>query len=309
MQIFSEAGGGGTEVDRIRAYELIEKMVDEELAAMAENYQEGLFISTGGEKFRMERIREICTGAALAMAEQLSAESVTGAEFEENFGRRGSFDPVRLKVGDDEVYVEGKIDRADFIDVDGQRRVRIIDYKTGSDKLDLGKMRQGYKMQLMIYLISASSGDLEPAGMFYFNIKDPIETANDKSAAILQKIEDREPEDEFKLRGTFINEEGVLNAMPVSVLASDKGIDREEYESVRNDVLARIEETAAGILSGRIGINPLKNDNKLVCSYCSYKSVCRRDRGYVKNSARSLKTRPDSTADDNKEPKAKDNGD
>ncbi len=287
--------------------EELERLVSAALDDISVNYRGGLFVSTGSEEFRMSRIREICAAAARAMAEQLSAESVTGAEFEENFGRRGGFDPVRFKVGDDEVYVEGKIDRADFMDVDGQRRVRIIDYKTGSDKLDLAKMRQGYKMQLMIYLISASSGDLEPAGMFYFNIKDPIEAANDKSAAILKKIEDREAEDEFKLRGTFINEEGVLDAMPVSVLASDKGIGREEYESVRSDVLARIEETASGILSGRIGINPLKNDNKLVCSYCSYKSVCRRDRGYVKNSARSLKAKTDGKADDNKG--SKDNGD
>jgi ATP-dependent helicase/nuclease subunit B len=218
---------------------------------------------------------------------------VTGAEFEENFGRRGGFDPVRFRVGDDEVYVEGKIDRADFMDVDGQRRVRIIDYKTGSDKLDLGKMRQGYKMQLMIYLISASSGDLEPAGMFYFNIKDPIESINDKSEKQIGTLLEKEAEDEFKLKGAFINEEGVLRAMPEKVLSSSKGaMSREEYEEVRGEVIARIEDTAEGILSGKIGINPLKVDNRLACGYCSYKSVCRRDRGYVKNSYRQIKPKP-----------------
>ena len=81
--------------------------------------------------------------------------------------------------------------------------------------------------------------------------------------------------------------------MPEKVLASAKNkISREEFEEVRGEVLARIEETASGILSGRIGIHPLKNDDRLVCSYCSYKSVCRRDRGYTKNYARIMKKKP-----------------
>lgn len=148
-------------------------------------------------------------------------------------------------------------------------------------------------MQLMIYMISASSGGMSPAGMFYFNIKDPIESANDKDAARTGVLENRQAEDEFTLKGLFIDEEGVLSAMPEKVLASAKNkISREDFEEARGDVMARIEETASGILSGKIGIRPLKNDNKLVCNYCSYKAVCRRDRGYVKNSARAMKQKP-----------------
>ena len=81
--------------------------------------------------------------------------------------------------------------------------------------------------------------------------------------------------------------------MPEKVLASAKNkVSRDEFEEVRGEVMARIEETASGILSGKIGIHPLKNDNKLVCGYCSYKAVCRRARGYVKNSARTMKPKP-----------------
>ena len=81
--------------------------------------------------------------------------------------------------------------------------------------------------------------------------------------------------------------------MPEKVLSSNKGaISREEYDEVRGEVIARIEETAEGILGGKIGINPLRVDSRLACSYCSYKSVCRRDRGYVKNSYRPIKAKP-----------------
>ena len=271
----------------------LEELVTAALDELSEAYMGGLFISTGCEEYRMSRIREICASAAKAMAAQLAAESVVNASFEEPFGRHAKFEPIRLSTGDGEVYVEGKIDRADIMDIGGEDRVRIIDYKTGSDKLDLWKMRQGYKMQLMIYMISAASGDLSPAGMFYFNIKDPIESINDRSEKQIDTLLGKGAEDEFKLKGVFINEEGVLGAMPEKVLSSaKKAISREEYEEARSDVIARIEETAEGILGGKIGINPLRVDSRLACGYCSYKSICRRDRGYVKNFYRSVKPKP-----------------
>ena len=270
------------------------RLVNAALDELSAGYRGGLFVSTGSEEFRMSRIREICAAAAKAMAEQLSAMTVTSADFEEAFGRSGRFGPISLRVGEDDVFVEGRIDRADYMDVGGDQRVRIIDYKTGSDKLDLWKMRHGLKMQLMIYLISASGEGLEPAGMFYFNIKDPIEPANDASQKKLGELAERKPEETFTLRGAFIEEEGILDAMPPSVLQSAKsGISRAEYEEVRSDVLAQIEKAAEGILSGKIGINPLRNDNTLVCGFCSCKPVCRRDRGYAKNRYRSITPRPD----------------
>ena len=54
-----------------------------------------------------------------------------------------------------------------------------------------------------------------------------------------------------------------------------------------------MEETASGILSGEIGIHPLREDqNRLACTYCSYKAICRRDGGYNRNYARKLKPKP-----------------
>ncbi len=292
---FSENSENSTAADTDIIYREVERMVDEELAKIAESYQGGLFISTGNERFRMERIREICSGAARAMAEQLSSESLLDASFEEAFGRKGKFDPVTLEVDGETVYVEGKIDRSDILSVDGSGRVRIIDYKTGADSLNVWKMRNGYKMQLMIYMISATSGEMEPAGMFYFNIKDPIEGIDSKSAKQAGEIMNREPGDTYKLKGRYLSEPGVLDAMPESVLAGryekDRSISREEYEVLRSDVISRIKDTASGIIRGRIDISPLK-EGRLACENCSYKPICRRDREYTKNYAREIKSQP-----------------
>ena len=296
------------------AYRIIEKMVDEELSRIASDYEGGLFISTGSELYRMDRIREICTGAACAMADQLSQESVLDASFEESFSRTGKFDPVTFEIDGQKVYVEGKIDRSDILDVGGEKRVRIIDYKTGSDSLNVWKMRNGYKMQLMIYMISASSGDLEPAGLFYFNIKDPMEALNDKNSNKENEILTREPGDPYKLRGRYINEPGVLEAMPAEQITGgrsekDRQLSREEYEQLKNDVTARIRETAAGILKGEIGIHPFKDGKKLVCANCSYKPICKRDREYTKNYAREIpKEEKPKDAKTSKDPKVSEAG-
>ena len=277
--------------------EKLERLVSEELDKIASEYRGGLFVSSGNEVFRMERIKEICAAAAKAMVKQLSSETLTDSVFEEEFGRKKRFSPIHLKIGEDDVYVEGKIDRSDFIDVDGEDRVRIIDYKTGSDTLNLWKMMHGYKMQLMIYMISASTGGIEPAGLFYFNIKDSIEAADGMTMSKLKTLMDMPPEDAYKLKGRYIDEPGVLSSMPEDVLAKgrsekDRQITREEYETVKQAVLDRIEETAAGILKGTIDIRPLKSGKTLVCSYCSFRTICRQDREYPRTSGRSLPPQP-----------------
>ena len=292
-----DPSGAAVRDEAEKEYLLVEQMVNEELDRIAENYEGGLFVSAGNEMFRMERIREICTGAARAMADQLSSGSLADASFEESFSRTGIFSPITLEVEGQQVYVEGKIDRADILNVDGSEKVRIIDYKTGSDSLDIWKMRNGYRMQLMIYLISATSGDLEPAGMFYFNIKDPIEGIDGKTVKAENEVRDRDPGDTYKLKGRYISEPGVLEAMPASVLAGktdkNRSLTREEYEQVRNDVIGQIRKTASGIIKGAIDISPLKEKGRLACTYCSYKPVCRRDREYTRNYAREIKPQPE----------------
>lgn len=269
----------------------LEEIVTAELDAIATDYGGGLFISTAGEEFRMDRIKEICPGAVRAMAEQLSSGSLIDASFETDFSTSGRFKPIELQVGDTKVYVEGKIDRADILGMEGENRVRVIDYKTGNDTLNLDKMRVGYKMQLMIYMISALSGKLEPAGFFYFSIKDYIDTANDKSTGQIDKIMESDPSDAFKLRGIYIDERGVLESMPEKVLAKTREgkVNRDKFEAIKQDVIDRIQEIASSIIDGKISIRPLKTDgNRLVCEYCSYKPICKRDREYVRNKSREI---------------------
>lgn len=60
--------------------------------------------------------------------------------------------------------------------------VKVIDYKTGNTSFDLVYLYHGLQLQLMIYLDGAlrveqkkyPDKEIIPAGVFYYNIKDPM---------------------------------------------------------------------------------------------------------------------------------------
>ncbi len=272
------------------------ELIGETLDSIVSGYREGLFISTGNEEYRASRIREVCTGAIKAMLKQLEAETLVDASFEESFGHNGRFKPIRFKVGDQEVVVQGKIDRADVLLVGDSdpERIRVIDYKTGSDRLDMWKMRNGYRMQLMIYMISAL-GKYEPAGLFYLNIKDYLQNADDKSESSVEQFKTQDLSDLYKLSGKYVDEAGVLAAMPPEVLGRKpetySRITRAEFEEAKSDVLDRIREASEGILTGKIDITPLKAE-RLACEFCKYLPICKRDRENYRNFARQLPPDP-----------------
>ncbi len=57
-----------------------------------------------------------------------------------------------MEAGGQKIYIEGVIDRVDYL-TDG--RVKIVDYKTGNESFDIEEVAAGYRLQLMLYLNAA----------------------------------------------------------------------------------------------------------------------------------------------------------
>lgn len=140
-------------------------------------------------------------------------------------------------------------------------------------------MKQGYKMQLMIYMMSAISSGYKPAGMFYIHLND-------------KEKKDERTETRFKLDGAYVDEPGVLESMPQESLKRSKvKFSSEEFENLRQDVGRKMRDVATGIVEGDIGIHPLRKSSKQddkVCKYCNFRSICRKDSQYIKNYERRL---------------------
>ena len=60
--------------------------------------------------------------------------------------------------------------------------MKIIDYKSGNTTFDLVGVYYGLQLQLVVYMDAAMEAEknkhpdcqIEPAGIFYYNIKDPM---------------------------------------------------------------------------------------------------------------------------------------
>ena len=158
-------------------------------------------------------------------------------------------------------------------------RIRIVDYKTGDDTVNVEKMKKGYKMQLAIYLQATTQDKYEPAGFFYFNIKEMAESLNSKSQKQLDDFADKQDEDKYKLDGCYINDPGVAEAMPTEVIRKKNKeahvLSRMEYEELMEEVTNRLQEFCGDIVEGRIDISPLRQSNRLDCGFCKYKAICR----------------------------------
>ena len=75
--------------------------------------------------------------------------------------------PLSLPSGE-RVYLEGKIDRVDVLNLHSDLYARVIDYKTGNTALGLDDVYFGLRLQLFLYLdaVLALRG-AKPAGVFY----------------------------------------------------------------------------------------------------------------------------------------------
>ena len=130
--------------------------VDEIIRSDTREYREGLYLSDNEKKLQLEQIINTCSDIAWAMIGQVRKSKVKDMYFEERFGpgsRRLPPVEIELEHGR-KAILSGIIDRLDVIDVpeDGVEAVRVIDYKTGSAEIDMEQIRQGYKLQLMVYM-------------------------------------------------------------------------------------------------------------------------------------------------------------
>ena len=87
------------------------------------------------------------------------------------------------------VCLVGTVDRADeWVDGDGTRWVRVVDYKTGAKKLDLKEVYCGLDCQMLLYLFSLTRDEkgrfagAEPAGVLYL-LADPNPATAARAAA------------------------------------------------------------------------------------------------------------------------------
>jgi len=265
--------------------------------------QNNIFLSTAWYKSLYGNLSRIIKRSALVLAEHERRGRFRPYAVEIGFGTEepGSLPPLVLSLSDEQrVNLHGRIDRIDIAqtDDDSSIYVRIIDYKSSQKNLRLWEIFYGLKLQLTLYLAIAMEGlnlpgELKPAGMFYFQIADPVIRCNNP---LLLSTEEQKEEvlKRLKLRGFVLKDKTVVKLMdekiekyssiiPVNLKTSgDFGsyssvCSEEEFKLLQKHSHETLLTAVRRMLEGEIKIHPYKASNLTACRYCEFRSVCRFD--------------------------------
>ena len=187
----------------------------------------------------------------------------------------------------------GKIDRVDICEDEDNVYVKVIDYKTGAKAFDLGELYYGLQLQLVLYLNTALELESRkhhgktviPAGIFYYQMKDPI-------------VDKEKDEENWKRNIKELRLDGVVNAREEVVRHLDREISgnslvvpigeiktgvcqkasktatQEEFELISEYAKKQMKQIGTRILEGETEVSPYELGTMTGCSYCPYKAIC-----------------------------------
>ncbi len=214
--------------------------------------------------------------------EQMKYTKLNGILTEKRITKEFKFEDVTITF-------KGFIDKVLYKEDQDKTLVALIDYKTGSQDIDLSLVPQGLSLQLPIYLYLASNSDIKNisfAGFYLQKILHNEITKSDKKTYLEQK------KDNLKLMGYSSADEDILKELDISYKDSNviKGLKQKEnkefyqtskvlttkeIENLINEIDKVIKEKSKEILNADFSINPkIINKENISCRYCKFKDIC-----------------------------------
>lgn len=250
-------------------------------------------------KYFTNRFKRVIAKSVSVLAEQMRKGQFEIFSNEFQFGNLRDGAPIKLELpSGEEVYLTVRIDRIDSLDLHGNTYIRVIDYKSGSKKFDLNELYYGLQIQLLVYLDAILKNSeyilhtqAMPGAILYFKIDDPII----KSKSELQDEEIRKQIlDKLKMNGLLLKDAELVKAMDNDMetyslvipatfkkdgdfSSNSSVITEEQFNILREYVNFKMIELCEDMLSGKIRIEPCKNQRTSYCDYCDYSAICQFD--------------------------------
>ncbi|MBO4872889.1 MAG: PD-(D/E)XK nuclease family protein [Lachnospiraceae bacterium] len=212
-----------------------------------------------------------------AMSRTESGTGFRPAAFELHFGAENGTALTLPLENDGVLRLMGTIDRLDVLEENDRLYLRVVDYKTGSRKIDFGAMDQGTQLQLGAYLTAALSiyekknpdKKILPGGLYYALLKEnwlPDWAEQGKREEAVRKS--------FCLQGITAQEVASVSADAVSGKLS---LGSEGLALLGRSICRKLQELGSRILQGEIAPSPIRQDEEHVsCGYCPYAPLCDR---------------------------------
>lgn len=304
-----------SDLNREKCTYIVNELVDRKL----ENDKNSILNSNKKYKYFADRFKRTITKSVMVLSEQMRRGQFEIFKNEFAFGgfKDGEAIKIDLPEAKETVYLVGRVDRIDTLDLDGNTYIKVIDYKSGAKKFSLSDVYHGIQIQLLVYLdalIKNSEYILEkqamPGAILYFKIDDPIIKSNKEldedeiKKSILK---------ELKMSGLLIKDISVVKAMDNDIdtyslvipaglkkdgdfSSKSSVVTKEQFDILRKYVNEKMISLCEEMLSGEIKLEPTKNKDNAFCTYCDYSSICQFDTGIDNNKYKIILKKKDEKA-------------
>lgn len=240
-------------------------------------------------------IKETAFKVLIRIVIEFKACEFTPVDFELKIGFDGNIPPYEVPLSKGgTVRVTGSVDRVDSFKTDDNHFLRVVDYKTGGKKFEIGEVFYGLNMQMLIYLFAIWENgkdyygeNITPAGVLYFQAKNPkISSAKvDKNSG--EETVLSTSYSELAMDGILLNNLQVFEAMDKNLggaflpakydekTGSLKGkiISLDSLSALKDKVNSSIRNMAEELQMGKISALPIEDG----CTWCQYKDICKRE--------------------------------
>ena len=190
---------------------------------------------------------------------------------------------VGFKVRHNDIVIEGKIDRVDFLSDEGVQYYAITDYKSGTRNFDPTLFANGIDIQLIVYSMAARrlyDENSIPSGVYYSKIDRPVVNYDAKyfeknklgELVIVKEELEAALDKANKKYGVDCTSEEVADDGKVTECQK---IGRKQLEALEQYALGLTVGTHERIMDGSIKINPYRCGGEYnACAWCDYSSIC-----------------------------------
>lgn len=242
--------------------------------------------------YLFKRLSESLVRLLRHLGEEFAQSEYQPVAFELPINRKEGVPPLRLQTADGtDVVVEGIVDRVDIMEKNGNKYVRVVDYKSGGKEFRLDDVMYGINLQMLLYLFTIAengTGELEdciPGGVLYLPvhssyintergenddaIREQVGKQWKMSGLLLDDMENLTGM-EKELAGIYIPAKlGKGGMQKTSALAG-----KAEMGKLSRKIKDLISEMAGSLARGGVAACPVSSSGHNPCNYCDYASLC-----------------------------------
>lgn len=273
-------------------------------------------LATERQQYLAEKLKTILLASIDALLDHARYSKFQPVGLEVGFGLPGGWPSLVVREEEEVVLkLRGRIDRIDVAYAGERAFLRVVDYKLGDADINLGYLYYGLQLQLLAYLEAAMNiweevkkrqGDkkgraerVEPAGMFYFRVHNPVVKESFPCRCKEEKIEEKRLAS-FRMRGIVLQDKEALELMHAGISGSGgrKGshiipaaftregeirqnsnvLERGKFELLRSYLYLVLRQAVSRIKQGEITKVPYQYKKERACRNCSFHPICQFDR-------------------------------